>query len=355
MALDTTLPSRYYTDPAVYEIERHTIFAPAWNLVAYEHQLQRPGDFITEDLAGWPIFIRRNPDGQLAGFLNICPHRAGPIVPEGSGCQANLVCRYHGWAFHPDGSLLSARDFGVELENGPGLTSIRVQSWRGMIFVCLDPATPDLVEWLGGFPERCEKYPIESYRFYSKSVRQIRMNWKAYADNYNEGYHLPLVHATTLGRAVDALRYRVHVYGDPRWNLHEAPPRDGTEWSGVWGYFWPTFSFNIFDHGMAIERWLPRGHNHSELIFEYFFTDEAEGIEELVKESEVVADEDAGVCEHVQRAMESGAYDVGVLSPRHEYHLAMFSKMVRDAVDPYLPEHTGGAVPLGLPVMRAQG
>jgi choline monooxygenase len=355
MSLDTTLPSRYYVDPAVYEIERHTIFAPAWNLVAYQHQLSQPGDFVTEDLAGWPIFVRRNPDGSLGGFLNVCPHRAGPIVPEGPGCQANLVCRYHGWAFDQDGALLSARDFGAELADGPGLTPIRVQSWRGMVFVCLSPDTPDLLEWLGGFPQHCEQYPLEAATYYCNSVRHVAMNWKAYVDNYNEGYHLPLAHQTTLGRAVDSSKYRVMVgEGDPRWTVHEAPPKDGTEWTGVWGWFWPTFSINIFGQGWAIERWLPRGHDRTDVLFEYFFEDDAVGIEEIVKESELVADEDAAVCAHVQRAMASGAYDVGVLSPRHEYHLAMFADLLREAVDPYLAVGSP-AIPLGLPVMRARG
>ena len=55
-----TLAARYYTDSAVFAIERNTIFAPAWNLVAYEHQLRRTGDYVAENLAGWPIFVRRN-------------------------------------------------------------------------------------------------------------------------------------------------------------------------------------------------------------------------------------------------------------------------------------------------------
>jgi choline monooxygenase len=126
------------------------------------------------------------------------------------------------------------------------------------------------------------------------------------------------------------------MFGDPRWNLHEAPPRDQSEWTGVWGYFWPTFSFNIFDGGMAIERWLPRGHAQSELIFEYFFSEEAADIEDLVKESEAVADEDVLVCEHVQRNLASGMYESGSLSPRHEHALAAFRDLVHTAVDPHL-------------------
>ena len=341
MALNQTLSARYYTDAAVFAIERDVVFAKAWNLVGYEHQLARPGDYVTEDLAGWPLFVQRAGDGTLRAFHNVCPHRAGPIVWDGSGCQLSLVCRYHGWTFNGDGSLHHARDFGGELPDGIGLTPVRVDSWRGMVFVCLDATTADLHTWLGDFPQHCEAFPMETFRYYWSSRRMMAANWKTYADNFNEGYHLPTVHAGTLARAVSARQYRVIVGSDPRYNLHEAPPRDGTDWTGIWAYFWPTFSFNVFNGGMAVERWLPRGHGESELIFEYFFTDEAaadsNSIEALVKESEIVADEDVRVCEHVQRNLASGMYRSGLLSPRHEHALGFFADMIRTAVDPLLP------------------
>src|SRR3954452_592702 len=81
-----TLPARWYTDPSVFERERWPIFGSAWIHVAYEHQLRRTGDYVTENVAGWPVFVRRSDDGGLRAFYNLCPHRAGPIVWEGEGC-----------------------------------------------------------------------------------------------------------------------------------------------------------------------------------------------------------------------------------------------------------------------------
>ncbi len=333
----TTLPARYYTAPEVFAVERQQVFAPAWNLVGYEYQLRRPGDYLTENLAGWPLFVQRTAEGGLRAFHNVCPHRAGPIVWDGEGCQASLVCRYHGWVFNPDGSLRHARDFGADPDGNLSLTPVRVATWRGMVFVCLHDDTDDLSTWMAGFDAECVRYPLETYRFHSRTRRLMACNWKAYADNFNEGYHLPTVHPFTLSRAVNARLYRVRIGSDPRWNLHDAPPRTATEWSGVWGYLWPTFSFNVFEGGMAVERWLPRGHDRTELIFEYFFADDAEGVDELVKESEEVADEDVRVCEHVHRNLLSGMYDMGLLSPRHEHALGLFQTMLREAVDPHLP------------------
>ena len=335
MTLIETLPTWYYLDPAVWEIERHQIFAKTWVMVGCEDQVPRAGDYLTEQVAGWPIFVQRAQDGGLRAFHNMCPHRAGPIVWDGTGHQANLVCRYHGWAFDGDGALINARDFGADAPEGTCLTAVRAQAWRGFIFVCFDPTVADLIEWLGGFIAECEPYPTDGYTFHSRTIRHTAMNWKVYNDNFLEGYHLPLVHPA-MSREVNALGYRVEGKGDPRWNIHTAPRRDGQTWSGVWGYFYPCFSFDIFPGGMAVERWLPVGHGQMDLIFEYFFADDAPDVESIVKDSEEVADEDVRVGEFVQRNIQAGLYQTGVLSPRYENALAEFHQLIHNAVDPHL-------------------
>ena len=326
-----TLPARWYTDPAIWQRERWPIFGQSWVLVAYEYQLRNVGDYVTENLAGWPLFIRRTEQG-LTAFQNLCPHRAGPLVFDGEGCSKNLICKYHGWAFNSQGKLLSARDFGAELPEQMDLTPVQVGAWRGMVFVCLDPEAPSLTEWLAEFPPEIAHLPIETYEFHSRSVRHVASNWKTYADNFLEGYHVPTTHPA-MSRDADALNYRVEYRGDPRWNIHTMPPRDDSTF-GVFGWFWPSFGFDVFPGGFAVERWLPRGHDHMDLYFEYFFHPDAEGVEDIVKFSEEVADEDARMCEHVQRNLVAGSYDIGLLSPKWEYPLAVFQRMVRDAVGP---------------------
>ena len=74
--------------------------------------------------------------------------------------------------------------------------------------------------------------------------------------------------------------------------------------------------------------------SHSELIFEYFFADDAADVEAIVKFSEEVADEDVRVCEHVQRNLDAGNYDTGFLSPKWEHGVGVFQQLVRDAVGP---------------------
>ena len=49
--------------------------------------------------------------------------------------------------------------------------------------------------------------------------------------------------------------------------------------------------------------------------------------------SALLMDEDRAICEAVQRNLESGAYETGELSPRHEAGVAAFQGLVRVALE----------------------
>ena len=166
-----------------------------WLVFAPLARLDRPGRFVATTIAGWPLFVVVRPDGSLAGFHNLCAHRAGPILWEGHGTCGNLVCRYHGWAYDWEGALRSARDFGAELPAaGHSLIPIRVEVWRNLVWICLDPGAPPLTEALGSFDEQCREFPMEEFEYTHQVTRVLACNWKTYADNYLEGYHIPLLH-----------------------------------------------------------------------------------------------------------------------------------------------------------------
>jgi choline monooxygenase len=304
VTLISTLPSRYYRDPAVWEIERREIFAKSWVMIALEHQLANVGDSVRQQFAGWNVYVERCEGGRLHAVREVDPLSSvtDPAVGRlGASCRA----------------------------------VIRAQTWHRFVFVCLDPDVPDLLTWLGAFAAEWAGLPSDRYRFHSRTVRRARMNWKVYNDNFLEGYHLPILHPD-LSTNVQALEFRVESKGDPRWNIQTAPPRSEDVWSGVWAYFFPCFSFDVFPTGIAVERWLPIGIDRTDLIFEYFFADDADDVDAMVRACEDVADEDVRVCEMVQQNLVAGHYDTGWLSPKHEHALAEFHELVRAAVDPHL-------------------
>jgi choline monooxygenase len=322
----TLLPPEWYHDPALFGRERELIWAREWLAVTTSSHLDRPGSYVATTIAGWPVLVVRDASGAIRGFHNVCRHRAGPLVWDGVGTCTRLVCRYHGWAYGLDGELASARDFGCD----PGALSlhpIRTEVWRGLVFANLDPEAPALVEALGDFAEQCADVAWEPFVHHGDADHEVAANWKTYAENYLEGYHIPLVHPA-LNREVDAARYEVTV-GD-RWCRHTAPTRSGSVNAGLWIWRWPNLALNVYPGAMNLERFVPLSPTRVRVSYSYFFAGEAD--DDVVAMSTTVLSEDRRICEAVQRNLEAGAYRAGTLSPRHERGVAAFQGWVRDAL-----------------------
>ncbi|MGZ4711630.1 MAG: aromatic ring-hydroxylating oxygenase subunit alpha [Acidimicrobiia bacterium] len=332
--LPRTLPAAAYHDPDWYARERRAVFATTWQLAGFRAQLTRPGDYVTHELAGWSVLVTVDDDGRLRAFHNVCRHRAGPVCTDACGHAAALVCGYHGWTYALDGTLRRARDFGAEVDPAEyGLLPVEVDEWRGLVFVRLaapDPA-PSLIASLGGLVERCTELPMESLVYGHRLVHTVAANWKTYTDNYGEGYHVPFVHPR-LHRQIDAQQYHVHVHDG--WVEHTAPARDGALATGAWLWRHPNLGLNLSTAGMNVERWVPDGPRRTRVIYDFFFADPGDAAQnrEVERFGIEVLDEDRRVCEAVQRNLESGAYETGLLSPRHEQGVHAFQTWVRDAM-----------------------
>jgi hypothetical protein len=161
---------------------------------------------------------RREP----ARVHNVCAI-AGPSC--GRRRSANLVCRYHGWAYNWGGSLRSARDFGDTPAIDPGalgLAEIRVQRWRNLVWVCLDADAPPLAQALGSFPDQCAEFPMEEFRFTDRPCSMEDL-----CDNYLG--IIPIVHPE-LNREID-VGCRVEVF-EPGSTACTAPPGMGRSTAG---------------------------------------------------------------------------------------------------------------------------
>ena len=70
------------------------------------------------------------------------------------------------------------------------------------------------------------------------------------------------------------------------------------------------------------------------MLYDYFFRDlDARAAnEEVVRVGCTILEEDKTICEAVQRNLDSGVYDVGRLSPRHEAGVAAFQGWVTESL-----------------------
>ena len=286
MSTNPTLSADWYTDPDIYTKERQSVFGDSWVHVGYDCDVPNVGDVMFESVAEIDIeIVRTSPSTFLAVALMV--HGKREVV--------------------------------------------LVDSFRGLIFVALDASNCSLVDWLNEFPSALIDLPVEELIFHSRTIRRVKCNWKTYADNFLEGYHVPSVHPE-MARDADASNYSVILGDDRRWNVHVMPPR-GDSVFGMFGWLYPSFAFNVVPGGWAVERWLPRGHNEIDLFFEYFFEPGAPDLERIHAMNETVAEEDVRICEAVQRNLESGVYAEGLLSPKWEEPLLVFHDMIRELGD----------------------
>jgi choline monooxygenase len=336
LARATTLPAAWYGGATQWERERRAIFGREWLMIGHEAELPEAGSYLTDTIAGWPVFVIRDREGQLRGFHNVCRHRAGPILWDGKGQCDILRCRYHGWVYDTEGNLRRTPEFGDAAgfdKQDYGLFPIEVGVWRGLVFVNLDAGAAPLERAMAALSAETAPWPMESYIFHSRAEHEIACNWKTYVDNYAEGYHVKDVHPG-LDREIDAKQYQVIL--KDRHTVHQAPQRHGANYSGLWLWRFPNLALNIYSTGMNIERMIPIGPNRTRLIYNFFFQDVSEAAAPTIQAALDVAaqmtSEDIRICEAVQRNLDSGIYETGRLSPRHENGVWYFQKLVREAL-----------------------
>ncbi|MBU3688100.1 MAG: Rieske (2Fe-2S) protein [Acidimicrobiales bacterium mtb01] len=325
------LAARWYSDHDQYQIERRAIWGTDWLMFGVTAELAQPGQYVADEIAGYPLLVVVDPDGGLRGFHNVCPHRAGVIQWPGCGKTGNLVCRYHGWAFAWDGSLKSARDFGeVPSVDEHSLRPIRVETWGPLVFVNLDENAPSLASTLGSLDGAVRQHDFSTFSYGMRVTRTLECNWKTYVDNYLEGYHVPLLHPL-LNSAVDMKTYTVEV-PDETYCIHRAGQVDGSASAGVWVFRYPNLAINVYSDGMNIERIVPLSSTRTAVVYDYFAHDTSEEkMASMVEMSNVTLDEDQTIAELVQRNLDAGVYEAGPLSPRHENALAWFQQRVRQS------------------------
>ena len=325
-----TIPSTWYTSPEVAALEREAVYARTWQVVGRRDQVAAPGDFLTADVAGEPVALVRGDDGTLRAFVNVCRHKAARVLTEPCGHATKLRCRYHGWTYDLAGRLRGAPEFdGVEefRREDNGLPSVAVAEWGPFVWVHLtEPREPierflaPLDAWVasrGGFGD---------LTFRGRKVYDLGCNWKVYADNYLDGgYHVNTVHPGLAG-VLDYREYRTTCGGNTVLQASPMKPAEGdtgrTRTGDLAAYWWvyPNFMLNLYSGVMDTNLVLPLGEDRCRVVFDFYF---AAGTDEsFVQESLAVADrvqaEDTGVCEEVQRNLNTRSYTVGRFSVKRE-------------------------------------
>ena len=318
MVLARTLPPNAYLPGPDAHREELALLRSQWVILCHEGAVAKPGDNFALDILGCPILVRRDEDGEIAAFLNTCPHRGGPLAWAGQSNTRLLQCRYHGWTFRPDGALIEPVGFGTEREEVrcAGLSARRLpaECRNGLVFARLEmeddgPGAPSLPDEL-----QARLHPAS---LVTTEIFHAACNWKIYAENWLEPYHLRSLHKD-LSTDVRGETYRV-VCG-PVWSEHSAQPDKGT-YGGYWAYLYPATAINFYVDGFSIEQISPLTATTSTVQYQFYKFDGAErddGIAAEIALTRTVTGEDIAAAEHVQKSLTAGIFETGYVSRDRE-------------------------------------
>lgn len=368
--VEETLPSRFYTDPAHFELELAKIWYRNWIYVCRVDALETRRSFRTFNLGSQSLIILRDDAGELRAFHNTCPHRGAALCSEPAGHFPGgaITCRYHAFSYGLDGRFLRRPAHAHPESDGIRnlrLHRVQIKEWQGFIFVNLsDQAAADPESFFPADAQTLQNWPLQSLKIAHSQQRTVRSNWKILWENYNECLHCPGVHPA-LARLVPIYRRGImEPKDDPNWQAHvdKSEPEyrgglraDAATWStdgslhGVqfpqltvrerelgYHYLTCTPSLYLVAHAdyVRVVRYLPLAPDLTEVSVEWLVAPESlaeEGfdIQPCVEFVNQVMGEDAGVCELTQQGLQSIGHAAGILAPE-EYDVFRFQNWVRD-------------------------
>lgn len=195
------IPMGAYNSPALYDLEIEHIFRPNWINIGRADLVSKPNSFMSIDVAGEPLVMTRDAQGEVHVFSRLCPHR-GMEITEGSGETKTFVCPYHIWSFDLAGRCKHApymegnESFSPEAS---GLRKIRFENWNGFIFVNLDGKAAPLAPQLQPLDDMLADYHLaDLVTAHTQEWGEMDIDWKMMLENSVECYHHIGTHAKSI-------------------------------------------------------------------------------------------------------------------------------------------------------------
>ena len=342
-----TLPAWTYCSETFTAAEIDTIHMPAWQLVCHVSELAGAGDFVTLNVLGKPVLAIRGDDGEIRAFHNVCRHRAHKVVGERSGnCGGLMRCPYHAWTYDTRGVLKginASRTFPQLDKDNLGLFPLESEIFNGFVFARLRDGGPSVAERYAPYADELAAYRIEEMVPIADLWEgEIRGDWKNVWDNYLEDYHFATGHpglSALMGkdyarepdyagrtiRLSHSMRDRVEGAWSTRMYAGTLPDRDDLpeDQRRRWSYYflYPAVSLETYPDMVDFFHVVPLAPGRSMLRWRAYGKPDASrelrAAQWLNRRINFgVHWEDSGLVESVQKNLEAGIYERGVLSDK---------------------------------------
>ena len=361
----STLPGRYYYDPAIYEMELERIFSQMWVCVGRADAITGAGAYEVVTVGRESIIVVRGRDDVLRAFLNVCRHRGARLCNEASGkLKGSIQCRYHAWTYGLDGRLIGAPNVlsDEQFERALfGLLPVALEVWEGLIWLNLgdDPASiadqlnEPIIERFGGYTAFA-RYDVGNLKVGKRIAYDMQANWKLVLENFMECYHCGPMHpefcrllpgyktgdvsdyvngeAVSLAENVEAFTITGKASRPP---LPRLLPEDLRHYYGF--VLQPNVLLNLL-HDHVVMHWLiPNGPGRTVIMCDWLFDPQVMAQADFdpmdaVEIFDIVNRQDWEVCELTQLGMGSKAYRSGGVYVPEERHIRAFADFVVERV-----------------------
>ncbi|MDZ7710953.1 MAG: SRPBCC family protein [Roseovarius sp.] len=198
------LPNAHYTDPTMFNEERHALLFSQWAGLAVAAEVPEPGDAKPLEFLGLPLLLIRDKEGTVRVFENICRHRGMILVEAPRRIEGAIRCPYHSWCYSTKGALVSTPHVGGPGHNTHdairrdelGLNEVRAHIWRDIVWINVSGDAAPFEEAMADLIARWAEFDLPLYHggHDSRFTLEVATNWKLAVENYCESYHLPWVH-----------------------------------------------------------------------------------------------------------------------------------------------------------------
>lgn len=366
--LQQGLPRHYYLDADHFQRELKSIWYRNWVYVCTGSDISAPRSYRVLSLGSQEIIVLRDEFGVVQAFHNTCRHRGSQLLgaPVGVLKSDSLTCPYHAWSYNLQGDLKRIpspqrpADFDAQCLS---LYSVHCVEWRGLVFINLNPDSPQPLQESIDQPKALDNWPLESLQVGHSLHKTMHCNWKLFWENFNECLHCPGVHPE-LSKLVPLYRqFLMEVEDDPNWQARlqqdpnfksglvagaqtwsddgalVAPPFAGLSQAELdIGHTYMTCYPTMFVVGHAdyvrVVRLLPLSPVTTELQVQWLFAPDTLADPEfdaaaVASFAEMVVMQDTRVAELNQRGLQALPHAAGVLMPE-EYEVFAFQQWVRE-------------------------
>ncbi len=350
------LPGAAYTSAEFLQLEYATLFSENWIFAGFAHDLVNSGDLRPIEVAGLPLFLLRDADGDIVAFHNVCRHRNLKLVDTAGNCGKLIRCPYHSWSYDLCGALKNAPYFGGGMRELPpdfdydqhGLKPVACRRWHDWVFVCLAAEPMPFDEFLAPIKKMLGDTRVEDYLPVSSiDFGEVDCNWKLLLENFIEPYHVQFVHKTTTAQPLED-HYTLledHCVGSAVDIDAERQAKADLSALGVTSHYltlFPSFILGTYQPdqmGVYLHQPVDAGHTRQRrVIYTHKDANYSDAqIQQLTDLWHSVHLEDHEMCRRMQQGRASPlADDGGLLSPYWENSVRRFQEMIADAVRPVL-------------------